>query len=152
MSEFGFEANRNGPVEERGTYQFQADAAEYHLGVFASKPYLAGAMWFALQTSPRGPGWTGGDPLGDPAVGAEGRDRPVRQPDAAVHRRSSRSIESTVQIAPLSAGAVEAPAPASSGDVASSDPQENRQRSSVAMTRNPSTAVSFLPSSVARAR
>ena len=44
VSEFGFEANRNGPVEERGTYQFQAAAAEYHLGVFASKPYLSGAM------------------------------------------------------------------------------------------------------------
>ena len=54
MSEFGFEANRNGPVEERGTYQFQIDAAEYHLGVFASKPYLAGAMWFALRPSQRG--------------------------------------------------------------------------------------------------
>ncbi len=45
VSEFGFEGNRNGPVEERGTYQFQANAAEYHLGVFASKPYLAGAIW-----------------------------------------------------------------------------------------------------------
>ena len=66
VSEFGFEANRSGPVEERGTYQFQANAAQYHLSVFASKPYLAGAMWFALQTFAARPGWTGGDPLGDP--------------------------------------------------------------------------------------
>ena len=66
VSEFGFEGNRSGPVEERGTYQFQANAAEYHLSVFASKPYLAGAMWFALQTFAARPGWTGGDPLGDP--------------------------------------------------------------------------------------
>ena len=66
ISEFGFEANRNGPIEERGSYAFQANAAEYHLGVFASKPYLSGAIWFALQTFAARPGWTGGDPLGDP--------------------------------------------------------------------------------------
>ncbi len=66
VSEFGFEGNRNGPIEERGTYQFQTNAAEYHLGVFANKPYLAGAIWFALQTFAARPGWTGGDPLGDP--------------------------------------------------------------------------------------
>jgi beta-glucuronidase len=66
VSEFGFEGNRSGPVEERGTYQFQAAAAAYHLSVFASKPYLAGAMWFALQTFAARPGWTGGDPRGTP--------------------------------------------------------------------------------------
>ncbi len=66
ISEFGFEANRTGPVEERGTYAFQADAAQYHLAVFASKPYLSAAIWFALQSFAAHPGWTGGDPLGDP--------------------------------------------------------------------------------------
>src|SRR5581483_11965176 len=40
VSEFGFEGSRPGPVEERGTYAFQADAMTYHLDVFASKPYL----------------------------------------------------------------------------------------------------------------
>ena len=44
VTEFGFEANRNGPVEERGTYEFQANAIGYHLGVFASKPCLSGAI------------------------------------------------------------------------------------------------------------
>ena len=66
VSEFGFEGNRNGPVEERGTYQFQADAAQFHLGVFASKPYISGAIWFALQSFAAHPGWTGGDPFGAP--------------------------------------------------------------------------------------
>jgi beta-glucuronidase len=66
VTEFGFEANRNGPVEVKGTYAFQAAAARYHLGVFASKPYLSGAIWFALQTFAAKPGWTGGDPDGDP--------------------------------------------------------------------------------------
>ncbi len=66
VSEFGFEGNRNGPVEERGTYQFQADAAQFHLNAFASKPYISGAIWFALQTFAAHPGWAGGNPFGNP--------------------------------------------------------------------------------------
>jgi beta-glucuronidase len=66
ITEFGFEGNRTGPVEERGTYQYQAAAAAFHLGVFASKPYISAAMWFALQDFPARPGWTGGNPFGDP--------------------------------------------------------------------------------------
>jgi beta-glucuronidase len=66
ITEFGFEGNRSGPVEERGTYQYQAAAAAFHLGVFASKPYISAAMWFALQDFPAHPGWTGGNPFGDP--------------------------------------------------------------------------------------
>ncbi|MDQ6806222.1 MAG: hypothetical protein M3065_14960, partial [Actinomycetota bacterium] len=49
VSEFGFEANRAGPVEEQGTYAFQTDAIGYHLAVFAQKPWLAGAVYWALQ-------------------------------------------------------------------------------------------------------
>jgi beta-glucuronidase len=66
ITEFGFEGNRSGPVEERGTYQYQSAAAAFHLGVFASKPFVSAAMWFALQDFPAHPGWTGGDPFGDP--------------------------------------------------------------------------------------
>ena len=91
VSEFGFEANRNGPVEVRGTYQFQANAAEYHLGVFASKPYLTGAMWFALQTFAARPGWTGGDPVGDPPWVQKGEVDQFGNP-TPLFRSSSRSI------------------------------------------------------------
>ncbi len=66
VTEFGFEANRNGPVEERGTYQFQANSAAFHLHVFDSKPWLSGAMYFALQDFAAKPGWGGGNPLPDP--------------------------------------------------------------------------------------
>jgi beta-glucuronidase len=66
VTEFGFDASRHGPVEERGTYEFQADTATFHLGVFASKPWLSGAIWFALQDFAAKPGWTGGDPRGNP--------------------------------------------------------------------------------------
>jgi beta-glucuronidase len=99
ISEFGFEANRNGPVEERGTYQFQANAAEYHLGVFASKPYLSGAIWFALQNFAAHPGWTGGNPLGDPPwvekgeIDQYGNETPLFGVIQSIY-------QSTVQIAP----------------------------------------------------
>jgi beta-glucuronidase len=66
VSEFGFEGNRNGPVEERGTFQFQSDAASFHLGVFASKPWLAGAIYWLVQDFAAIPGWGGGDPRPDP--------------------------------------------------------------------------------------
>jgi beta-glucuronidase len=66
VSEFGFEGNRDGPVEERGTYEFQSAMARYHLSVIASKPYISGAIWFALQNFAAWPGWTGGNPQGDP--------------------------------------------------------------------------------------
>ena len=35
VTEFGAEANRDGPVEEKGTWAFQQDFVNYHLGVFA---------------------------------------------------------------------------------------------------------------------
>jgi beta-glucuronidase len=66
ISEFGVEGNRDGPAEERGTYEFQAAWAQYQLSVMASKPYLSGAIWFALQNFAAWPGWTGGNPQGDP--------------------------------------------------------------------------------------
>ena len=59
VTEFGFEANRPGPVDERGTYAFQADAAAYHLGVFAQKPWLSGAIYWALAGLRARPGMVG---------------------------------------------------------------------------------------------
>jgi hypothetical protein len=66
VSEFGFEANRHGPVEERGTYEFQANAAAYHLLTFNSKPWLSGAIYWLLQDFAARPGWGGGNPRPDP--------------------------------------------------------------------------------------
>jgi beta-glucuronidase len=66
VTEFGFEANRDGPVEERGTYEFQSNAIAFHLGVFASKPWLSGAFYWALQDFAAFPGWGGGNPRPDP--------------------------------------------------------------------------------------
>jgi beta-glucuronidase len=66
VTEFGFEADRNGPVDERGTYQFQANTLAFHLGVFASKPWLSGVVAWLLQDFAAIPGWSGGNPVPDP--------------------------------------------------------------------------------------
>jgi beta-glucuronidase len=62
VSEFGADGNRHGPVEERGTYEFQANSAAYHLSVFDSKPWLSGAIWFVLEDFAAYPGYSGGNP------------------------------------------------------------------------------------------
>ena len=72
VTEFGFEASQDGPVEVRGTYEFQSNSAAYHLGVFASKPWLSGAMYFALQNFATRPGFTGGNPYPDPPWNQKG--------------------------------------------------------------------------------
>jgi beta-glucuronidase len=106
VTEFGFEANRNGPVEEQGTYAFQSNAAAFHLDVFAAKPWLSGAMYFALGDFAVSPGWNGGDPLPDPPFNQKGLVDPAGnfKPAFAVVQGIYRA---TIQIAPA-----RAPAPA----------------------------------------
>jgi beta-glucuronidase len=66
ITEFGFDANQDGSVEVRGTYGFQANTAAFHLGVFATKPWLSGAIYFPLQDFANNPKYTGGNPWPDP--------------------------------------------------------------------------------------
>jgi beta-glucuronidase len=72
VSEFGAEANRDGPVEEKGTYAFQNDFISYHLGVFASKPWLNGALYWAIQEFRVRPDWDGGNPHPEPPIHQKG--------------------------------------------------------------------------------
>jgi beta-glucuronidase len=66
VSEFGAEANRHGPVTEKGTFEFQQDWIRYQLGVFAEHPWLSGANYWTLQEYRVRPGWAGGNPLPTP--------------------------------------------------------------------------------------
>ncbi|HWE09889.1 MAG TPA: glycoside hydrolase family 2 TIM barrel-domain containing protein [Solirubrobacteraceae bacterium] len=100
ITEFGFEGNRSGPVEERGTYQYQAAAAAFHLGIFASKPYISAAMWFALQDFPAHPGWTGGNPFGDPPFVQKGEIDSNGQPRQPLFGTIRSIYTGTQQIAP----------------------------------------------------
>jgi len=62
VTETGAEANRDGPEEEKGTYAFQSDFANFHFGVYATKPWLSGAVWWGLQEFRVRPTWDGGNP------------------------------------------------------------------------------------------
>lgn len=100
ITEFGFDANRDGPVEERGTYAFQSNTIAFHLGVFATKPWLSGAMYFAMQDYVAYPGYSGGNPWPDPpfnqkgVIDLYGNFKPAASVLSSIYR-------STVQIAPL---------------------------------------------------
>jgi beta-glucuronidase len=72
ITEFGFDGSRDGPVEERGTYAFQADTVAFHLNVFATKPWLSGAIYFALQNYVAFPQYSGGDPRAVPPYNQKG--------------------------------------------------------------------------------
>jgi beta-glucuronidase len=72
VTEFGAEANRQGPASEHGSYAFQQDFAAFHLKVFAAKPWLSGAIYWALQEFRVRPGWNGGNPRPTPPLHAKG--------------------------------------------------------------------------------
>jgi len=63
VTEFGAEANREGSVEDKGTYAFQQDFVNYHLSVFQTKPWLSGALYWALNEFRVRPEWEGGNPF-----------------------------------------------------------------------------------------
>lgn len=62
VTEFGAEAIRSGPVEQPGSFEFQRKFAIDHLRVHASKPYVAGSIWWALRDFRVDPTWLGGAP------------------------------------------------------------------------------------------
>ena len=105
ITEFGFEGSQNGPSEQRGTYQYQTAQAAFHLGVFASKPYIAAAMWFALQDFPARPGWSGGDPSPHPPFVEKGEIDLAGNPVQPLFDTIQSIYTSTVQIAPTPAPA-----------------------------------------------
>jgi beta-galactosidase/beta-glucuronidase len=72
VTEFGAEANRSGPVGEKGTFEFQTDFLSYHLGVFAQKPYLNGELVWILRDFRVKPLYDGGNPLPNPPLNQKG--------------------------------------------------------------------------------
>jgi beta-glucuronidase len=93
ITEFGAEANRSGPVTEKGTYEFQTDFLRYHLDVFASKPFVSGALIWNLRDFRVKPGWAGGNPQPNPPVNQKGLvdDRGGKKPAWEVVRTMYRS-------------------------------------------------------------
>jgi beta-glucuronidase len=100
ITEFGFEGSQNGPPEQRGTYQYQTAQAAFHLGVFSTKPYVAAAMWFALQDFPAKPGWSGGDPFPHPPFVEKGEIDLQGNPVQPLFSTIQSIYTSTEQIGP----------------------------------------------------
>jgi beta-glucuronidase len=72
VTEFGAEANREGPVEEKGTWAFQQEFVNYHMAVMGSKPWLSGMAYWALNEFRVKPDWEGGNPRPQPPVHQKG--------------------------------------------------------------------------------
>jgi beta-glucuronidase len=93
VTEFGAEANRHGPVTEKGTYEFQADFLKFHLDVFAQKPWVSGALVWNLRDFRVKPGWAGGNPFPHPPVNEKGLidDNGFHKPSFAVVQQALRT-------------------------------------------------------------
>ena len=63
ITEFGAEAARSGPVEQKGTYEFQRKFAAEHLAIHASKPFVNGSIYWALRDFRVHQTWLGGAPV-----------------------------------------------------------------------------------------
>jgi beta-glucuronidase len=62
ITEFGAEATRSGPVEQKGTYEFQRKFARDHLAIHGSKPFVNGSVYWALRDFRVHQTWQGGAP------------------------------------------------------------------------------------------
>jgi beta-glucuronidase len=94
VTEFGAEANRDGPREEKGTYEFQKEFMRFHLATYAKRPWLNGAINWVLQDFKVRPNWTGGNPLPDSPwlrkglVDQNGNEKPAYGPTRRTYRRA----------------------------------------------------------------
>jgi len=92
VTEFGAEANRSGAPTEKGTYEFQRDFIDFHLGVIAQKSFVNGALIWILRDFRVKPGYEGGNPLPLPPYNTKGLVDPagVRKPSFETAKRLFR--------------------------------------------------------------
>ena len=62
ITEFGAEASRPGPVEQKGTYEFQRKFVLDHLAIHSSKRFVNGSIHWALRDFRVNQTWQGGAP------------------------------------------------------------------------------------------
>jgi beta-glucuronidase len=92
VTEFGAEASRAGPITDKGTYEFQSEFLQFHLGVFAARPFVNGALIWNLRDFRVRPGWIGGNPTPRPPVNQKGliddygRRKPAFEPVRQIFR------------------------------------------------------------------
>ncbi len=72
VTEFGAEANHDGPADELGSYDYQTNFFIYHLRETHKKSYVNGMVAWLLRDYPVRPDWVGGNPDPTPPYGAKG--------------------------------------------------------------------------------
>lgn len=72
VTEFGAEANREGPIDEKGTYAFQQDFMQFHVSTYDTNPHVNGAIAWILRDFRVRPDWDGGNPRPEPPVNFKG--------------------------------------------------------------------------------
>lgn len=72
VTEFGAEANRSGPADELGTYEFQAKFMVDQMRILRETPQLNGFFAWALKDYWVRPGWGGGNPDPSPPYSKKG--------------------------------------------------------------------------------
>jgi beta-glucuronidase len=93
ITEFGAEANRGGPVDEKGTFEFQNEFMRFQLATFKKRPFVNGAIAWILQDFRVRPDWEGGNPKPEPPynqkglVDQNGRRKPAFGLTARAYRR-----------------------------------------------------------------
>ena len=88
ITEFGAEAVRSGPVDQRGSLEFQSRYVRDHLRIHASKRYVAGSIHWALRDFRVDPTWARRRALRlvEPAVEQQEPDRGEQRPQAGLLR------------------------------------------------------------------
>jgi beta-glucuronidase len=72
VTEFGAEASSDGLATDKGTYQFQQRWLRTHLALYSQRPYILGALVWALRDFRVLPGWNGGSPHPQPPWNMKG--------------------------------------------------------------------------------
>jgi beta-glucuronidase len=62
VTEFGAEANRKGPPDQKGTYAFQRRLLTHHARTYIDKSWLSGAAAWVMRDFRSRPDWEGGSP------------------------------------------------------------------------------------------
>lgn len=133
ISETGAEANREGTVIEPGSYAYQTAYARYHYAVYASKPWLSGAVWWGLREFRVRPNWSGGNPFPTPPWHGKGLlDRFGRAKPAWSFLRDERKRVNQLAPAPSAPVALPVPPPARILQVPPDEPEPEDQAAEAA--------------------
>ena len=97
VTEFGAEANHPGPLNQKGTYEFQSDLLAYHLSVYAARSWLNGALVWILKDFRVKPDYDGGNPTPHPPMNEKGLvdDKGERKPSFQIVQQAIQRLAAT---------------------------------------------------------